>query len=170
MHPAAAGVRHVWPADATQSQPHSYMAILRNVPYGNARFTVEIDGTAQTGFAVVQLPEMILEHEAFREGGEPALPPQILPSRPHFGTLLLKRGFRGSLDLYQWWKAASTGAADARRLVVVRLHNEDNSAVVAQWTLKHTFPIRHGFAPLDGLDGGPLIEQVELACPSVEME
>ncbi len=146
------------------------MAIFRDVPYGNARFTVEIAGAAQPGFAVVQLPEMILEHTEFREGGEQTLPPQILPGRSRFGTLLLKRGFRGSLDLYQWWKAASNGTADARRLVVVRLHNEDNSAVVAQWKLNQAFPIRHGFAPLDGLDGGPLIELVELACPSVEME
>jgi len=146
------------------------MAIIRDVPYGNARFTVEIDGIAQTGFAVVQLPEMILESTEYREGSEKTLPPQILPNRPRNGTLLLKRGFRGSLDLYQWWKAASMSAADARRLVVVRLLNEDNTAVVAQWKLSHAFPIRHGFAPLDGLDGGPLIEQVELACPAVEME
>jgi phage tail-like protein len=146
------------------------MAIFRNVPYGNARFTVEIDGVAQNGFTVVQLPEMSLEQAEYREGGELSLAAQILPNRPRFGTLLLKRGFRGSLDLYQWWKAASMGAADVRRTVRVSLHNEDNSAVVVQWNLIRAFPIRHGFAPLDGQDGGPLIEQVELACASVEME
>jgi phage tail-like protein len=146
------------------------MAIFRELPYGNARFQVEFDGIDRPGFLVVQLPELILESTEYREGGDAPLPSTPVAKRPRFGTLVLKRGFHGGLDLYNWWKEAVAGLPSARRAGTITLQNEDRSAAVAQWHVSGALPVRYGFSPLDGQDGGTLVEMIEVACQNVQLE
>ena len=90
--------------------------------------------------------------------------------RPRFGTLVLKRGFHGGLDLYTWWTEAATGQPSATRTGSITLLSEDQSASVAVWRIKGALPVRYGFSPLDSQDGGTLIEMIEIACQNVELE
>ncbi len=146
------------------------MAVFRELPYGNARFRVEIDGIDSAGFLVIQLPDLIIEYAEYREGGDPLLQSTPIPKRPRFGTLVLKRGFHGKLDLYQWWQQAATGQAGFRRRGVIKLETEDRSAVVAAWTVTGAMPVRYAFSPLDAQDGGTLVELIEIACQNVQLE
>ncbi|HUJ44656.1 MAG TPA: phage tail protein [Opitutaceae bacterium] len=145
------------------------MAVFRQQPYGNARFLVEIGGINHAGFWIVQLPDLIIDHGEYREGDANLLQSTPVAKRPRFGPLVLKRGFHGDLDLYNWWKAATAGQSGARRDVIVKLLSEDQSAEVAVWKIAGGLPVRYGFSPLDGQDGSMLVEMIEVACQNVEM-
>jgi len=146
------------------------MAVFRGLPYGNARFRVELDGIELTGFLVVQLPDLIIEYAEYREGSDPRLQSTPVAKRPRFGTLVLKRGYHGGLDLYQWWQQAASGQVGARRNGVIKLETEDRSAVAAAWRITGALPVRYAFSPLDAQDGGTLVEMMEIACQDVQLE
>ena len=145
------------------------MAVLRDIPYGNARFEVEIDTIARPGIVVAQLPDLIAEQVDYREGSDALRATTPVVKRPRFGSLILKRGFNGSLDFYQWWRGAADGTDGARRRVAIKLLNDDRSAIVATWQITGALPVRYGFSPLDGEDGGVLVEVIEVACQNVVM-
>jgi phage tail-like protein len=145
------------------------MAILRDQPYGNARFLVHIDGLATQAFAEVHLPEFADDAVEYQEGGDAEAPPRKVPGRPRFGSLVLRRGFRGSLDLYQWWRQATSGDPGGRRALRVQLLDEGAVNVVAEWVVDGAWPVRYAVAPLVAAGGEVLMEQAELACESVEI-
>jgi phage tail-like protein len=162
---------YLYPATIYCLRPQlKIMAIYRDTPYGNAQFLVEIDNINKPGFLVAQLPDLILDQTEYREGGDALLQSTPVAKRPHFGTLVLKRGFHGGLDLYNWWKDAATGQPNAKRNGTITLQTEDRTANVAAWHITGALPVRYGFSPLDGQDGGTLIEMIEIACQNVAME
>jgi phage tail-like protein len=145
------------------------MATLRDYPYGNAQFLVEIDGIAEAAFEQVLLPELAIAVVEFRDGGDAERAARKLPGPASYSNLVLKRGFAGSLTLYQWWQQTMQGEGDARRNVAVILLNEERSEV-ARWRLTNAFPARYTFSPLDALDGSELVECLELAFDALRME
>ena len=145
------------------------MAIFRERPYGNAQFLVELDGVIAPDVLEVHLPELGLEAEEFRTGSDQEVTSQKFPSRPRFGNLVLKRGFRGDLELYNWWKQTVSANPGAKRQLTIHLLSENASGAVCSWRLKGAFPLRYAFSPLDGRDGGILMETMEIAADSVEM-
>jgi phage tail-like protein len=145
------------------------MTVLSNNPYSNDLFSVEIPEIELANFEQVLLPEMALEVIEYREGNEASLPGRKLPGRPSFTTLVLRRGYRGSRDLFEWWDSATQGASDARRTVLVKLLDDEHNPVTT-WKFKDTSPARYVFSTLDAQDGGVLVESLELAFDSMEME
>jgi phage tail-like protein len=145
------------------------MAVLRDQPYANARFVVEIDGMETQAFAEVHLPEMSDDVVEYRDGTDKDAAPRKLPGRPRYGTMTLRRGFRGGLELHQWWREATNGGQGGRRNVLVRLLDEGATSVVAEWRLRAAWPARHWFSPLVAQGCETLMENVELACDSVEL-
>ncbi len=83
--------------------------------------------------------------------------------------LLLRRGATGALDLYQWWDQARQGKAPARRVVKVKLLAEDHATVVMSWRFRNVRPVSLSYSPLQAMDGGVLMETLELAFDAVEM-
>ena len=145
------------------------MAIVRDRPYGNAHFSVDLgDGEARS-FLEALLPEMIITYQEFREGNDPQNARKAA-MYPRFSNLILRRGFTGDLSLYQWWQAVADGQNDQRRSLTVNLLSEDRTVVVASWRISNAFPVRYSVAPLDGCDGGVLVETLELTCEGVRME
>lgn len=146
------------------------MAIAQDHPYTNAQYRVDIPGFPQAqAFDEVLLPELIIEVEEFREGSDPTHTPRKIPSIVRYSDLILRRGFAGQLDLYQWWTMVVSHSPDARQTVAVHLLNE-NRDVVASWRLSNAFPVRYTFSPLNALDGSPLVETLEVSCESVTLE
>ena len=145
------------------------MAVLRDQPYGNAQFLVEIDGLAETAFDQVLLPEMSIEVVEYREGADRERASRKLPGMTKSSNITLRRGYRGSLSLHQWFQQTMDGDADARRNMAVVLLDEER-AEVTRWHFHNVFPVQHTFSLLDALDGSTLVEQLELAFDSAEME
>jgi len=145
------------------------MAVLRDFPYGNAQFLVEIDGIAEAAFEQVLLPELAISVVEYRDGGDAERAVRKLPGPASFGSLVLKRGFAGSLSLYQWWQQTMQGDDGARRNLAIILLDEERSEV-ARWRLTNAFPTRYTFSPLDAMDGSVLVECLELAFDTLRME
>lgn len=83
--------------------------------------------------------------------------------------LVLKRGVSGGLDLYTWWDKARRGKAPQRRTVKVELLGEDQHTVVLTWRFFNARPLSLAYSPLNALDGGIVIETLELAFDRLEM-
>jgi phage tail-like protein len=149
------------------------MAVMRDRPYTNSNFLVEFrdeDGHSTTaGFAEVIFPPFTIEQTAPRRGkqsnsrsGEPV----DVTAGNH---LVLKRGQSGDLDLYAWWHGARKAKTTKRRTLKIELLNEDQSAVVLTWHFKDVYPVSLSYSPLRAMEGGIVMESVELAFKSVEM-
>ena len=83
--------------------------------------------------------------------------------------LILRRGANGVLDLYDWWNKAREGKAPKARTVKVVLLAQDHSTVVCTWYFRHARPVSLSYSPLNAMQGGVLIESIELAFDSMEM-
>jgi phage tail-like protein len=150
------------------------MAIVRDDPYSNFNFLVDL-GTGETtgpqgGFAEVQLPEVWLDVIEYRNGNDKENSVRKLTGLDHCGNVILRRGVMGSLALYQWYNDVRNGNVAAHRTVTVQLQNEDHTEVVMTWKLKRARLVRLQWGVLDGRGKDALIESVELACERLEME
>lgn len=146
------------------------MAVQRDFPYNNAHFRVEFPAFPENiFFDEVLLPELLVEAVEVREGNDPDRASRKYPGATRFTNLVLRRGFNGSLALYQWWKATSDGDPGARQDGTIYLLDEEGNAV-SSWRINQSFPVRYSVAPLIGLDGSILFETLEVCCATVKME
>ncbi len=150
------------------------MAVMRDRPYPNMNFTMDIGTGAsegpRAGLVEVVFPEARIQVLEYRNGNEKVNEPIKAPSLTHYGNLTLKRGVVGALDWYEWWNEARNGNPGTARNVVVNLMDEDNSAVVLSWRFLRAVPANYQFSPLNALNGETLIECLELAFERMEME
>jgi phage tail-like protein len=112
---------------------------------------------------VIFAPFTIAERAPGRRAA--ALPPSEAPTP----RLVLRRGVTGALDLYAWWDQARRGKAPPRRVMNVKLLAEDHATVVWTWRFRNVRPVSLSYSPLRGVDGGVLMETIELAYDDVEM-
>jgi phage tail-like protein len=157
------------------------MAVLRDRPYGNSNFLVDFgegDSRSMTaGFAEVIFPQFTSpftpQFTSNHAGPGPDAPIDSQVAEPANATacnrLVLKRGLIGALDLYEWWNSARHGAAPKRRTVKIELLSEDLTTVVLTWHFRNAYPVYLSYSPLRAVDGGIVMESVELAFESVEM-
>lgn len=151
------------------------MAILRDRPYGNFNFLVDLGtgedpASVQARFSEVILPEAAVEVIAYRSGNLKENGFIKLTGVEHYTNLVLKRGVIGSLNLYQWYDEVRNGSQNALRNVTIQLQSEDHSNVVLTWKFLRARPVRYQFAPLDAEGKHILIEYLELAFERMEME
>ena len=83
---------------------------------------------------------------------------------------MLRRGVTGALDLYAWWDQARRGKAPrAARRSPSSCSPRTTRTVVLTWRFRDVRPVRLSYSPLRALDGGVLMETIELAFNDVEM-
>ena len=121
---------------------------------------------APTGFAEVVFPVFGVTTPVPREGDASA-PAHGAPGAAE--RLILKRGVSGALNLYAWWHKARTGKAPQRRTVQVHLLADDHATVVFSWRFRHARPVSLSYSPLRALEGGVLIETLEIEFDRVEV-
>jgi phage tail-like protein len=146
------------------------MAVLRDEPYRNYPFGVDLGDGETAGFAEVLLGTARIEVIEYREGADRQLETRKLPGRAHTDNVVLRRGITGDLDLYRWWDAVRDGDVTARRTVTVTLYTEDRSTAVLRWRLLRAWPAAISFGPLRGLGQEVAIESLELAYERLELE
>lgn len=146
------------------------MSIFSHRPYSCRRFTVDLGTGQPTPFAELILPDLIIEALEYRYGANPSPFVEKMPGRPKFGNIILKRNYRGSLELYQWWKETSLGGANSRRDITISLLNDDGTNVVTTWKIKNAFPVKLEGPELNAKGNEVAIETLELACEGIEIE
>lgn len=150
------------------------MATLRDRPYGNYNFLVDL-GTGdsagvQAGFSEVILPDAWMDVIEYRTGNERESGVRKIPGRVHYGNVALKRGVIGSLDLYKWWNDVRNGDVSALRTVSISLQTEDRTEIALTWKLLRAWPVRYTFSSLDAQGKAVLVELLELAFERMEIE
>jgi phage tail-like protein len=142
-------------------------------PFGAHDFRVEIllpgreRPLCDAAFAECDGLELRLDVEALREGGE-NVRRRLLAGGFTYGEVTLRRGMTDSLDLWEW--AAAVGhdtslRADARVVMLA-----PDGAERARFALARCLPARLRAPRLDAQHGGVAIEELRLACESVELE
>ena len=149
------------------------MAILRDLPYGNQHFRVDLgegtDGPA-AGFCQVVLPDIAIDIVEYRNGNDKESGTRKLPGLARYDNVTLRRGIIGSLDLYQWINQVRNGDATARRTVTISLLSEDLTSVVLTWKLLRAWPVKYRFDDLNGKGTDVAMEELVLAYERLEME
>ena len=85
-----------------------------------------------------------------------------------YGSLTLRRGMTTSGEWYQWWDMARASAAGARKTVMVILM-DGQGADVNRWTFSQAQPTGYFVSQLDALNGGVLVESLELSIAGFTM-
>ena len=149
------------------------MAVMRDRPYTNSNFHVEFrgeDGYSMTaGFAEVIFPRFAIETVDSRQGGSTESRVAEPAGTTAGNRLVLTRGQSGDLDLYAWWNSSRQGKAPKRRTLKIELLGDDHSTVVLTWHFRNTYPVSLSYSPLRAMEGGIVMESVELAFGSMEM-
>jgi phage tail-like protein len=149
------------------------MAILRDAPYGNQHFRVDLgtgDAGPAAGFSHIVLPDISVDVIQYRTGNDKESGVHKLPGLTHYGDVILRRGIIGSLDLYSWINQVRNGDANARRTVAISLLSEDLTNVVLTWKLLRAWPVKYRFGDLNAKGTDVAIEELVLAYERLEME
>jgi phage tail-like protein len=148
------------------------MATLRDAPYGNQHFRVDLgtgDAGPAAGFSHVVMPDISIDVVEYRTGNDKESGVHKLPGLTRYNSVTLKRGVIGSLDLYNWINQVRNGDANARRSVTITLLAEDLTPVLT-WKLLRAWPVKYSFGDLNAKGSDVAIEELVLAYERLEME
>ena len=127
------------------------MAVARDRPYGGFRFRVTVARRELDCVGVV-LPRLLVRAD------EPA------PA----DFLVLRRGYTGSLDLYDWWLQERQPKRSRGRRVSVDLLDDAQRAVTT-WRFEGCRPVELEYTPLDAAESAIVFETITLTFDDVEM-
>ena len=144
------------------------MPVQRENPYANFNFVVDAGLGGEVGFAEVELPAAEIESIEYREGGDRTNASRKLPGRVRYGNVVLRRGISGNLALWEWFKAVRDGQ-QLRRDVTITLLDEARNPV-QQWRLRDAWPAKYDPSDLNGKGNEVLIETLELAVESIDLD
>ena len=138
------------------------MAVASERPYASFRFSVSL-GSARSsaGFCEVVFPPFFV--------AAAAPPRNATADTATPRTLLLRRGFSGTLDLYQWWHSARLAKRPRPRTVTVDLLDEAKQRPVTTWIFSGCRPVCLSYSRLDAQCSALLIESLELSFDNIEM-
>ena len=148
------------------------MVTLRNDPYGNFNFLVDL-GTGDTdgpaaGFTQVDGLGLEVTYAEYRNGNEKGNRVRKIPGLYRVPNVILRRGVIGSTDLFEWLQRVSEGTAEPR---TVRIHLLDQSReVVGSWSLQRSQPARWSGPSLDARGSDVAIEELVLVCEGIDYE
>lgn len=126
------------------------MALACDRPYGSFRFRVAV-ARRELDCVAVTLPRMTVD----RDEHDP-------------GHLVLRRGYTGSLDLYEWWQQQRGPKPGRGRRVTVDLLGDDGRPVTT-WQFDGCRPVALEYSPLDAAESAIVFETVTLAVTATEM-
>lgn len=149
------------------------MATLRDAPYGNQHFRVDLGTGAEgpaAGFSHIALPDISIDVIEYRTGNDKESGTHKLSGLARYGNVILRRGIIGSLDLYNWINQVRNGDANVRRTVTISLLSEDLANVVLTWKLLRAWPVKYSFGDLNAKGTDVAMEELVLAYERLEME
>ena len=138
-------------------------------PLEGSNFIVDFAGTDDASFSHVDLPVALLDEVAYRSGDDRANEPRKQPGLASYSHLVLSRGLTTNLDLWSWWEAARDGDPTVDRNVVVKLL-DGTGQLVLTWKFRNAFPAVYRLSPLDAAASDLVVETVELAFDSMDVE
>ena len=150
------------------------MATKRDNPYGSFNYLVDMgSGTAdvKAGFQEVTGLNVEVTKSEYRNGNEMKNHVRKISSVYKVGDVTFKRGLMGEVDLYKWIDDVRTGAAGARKSVVIQLRDESGTNTVMTWKLTNAWPMKYTGPALNAKTGTDIaIEELVLTCEDLTIE
>jgi phage tail-like protein len=84
--------------------------------------------------------------------------------------LVLRRGFLGSLEIYQWWNDMRLGNDKRFRTLTVDLLDSERGSVVCTWEFTRARPVQLDYSPLQANPASVLIETLTLGFDKMTMK
>jgi phage tail-like protein len=149
------------------------MAVLRDLPYGQFNFLVDLgagtDGP-EAGFQECSGIGMSVDVIEYRNGSDKENSVRKLTGLTRVNDVTLRRGIIGSLNLYQWIDQIRNGDPGGYRNVVIQLQNEDHTATVMTWKLLRARIVKHTSGPFNAKGTDVAMEELTLAYERLELE
>ena len=133
---------------------------VRNDPYGNYNFLVEIDGITRAAFHEVSGFDSTIDVIEHREGGD-NISPRKLPGQTKYSNIVLKWGLAVDTDLVTWHQQAVDGDIQRKNGSIVLLDRRGQE--VARWNFVNAWPSKWTGASLNAEGNDVSIETLELA-------
>jgi phage tail-like protein len=149
------------------------MAVLRELPYAQFNFLVDLGGGSEgpeAGFQECSEIATTVEVIEYRNGNDRTNDPRKLSGLTREADVTLKRGIIGSLGLYQWLEQVRNGDPAGVRSVVIQLQTEDRSAIAMTWKLAKARIVRHASGPLHARGTDVAIESLTIAYERLDIE
>ena len=150
------------------------MAVLRDFPYGQFNFLVDL-GTGSTdgpqaGFQECSEIGMAVDVIEYRNGNDRVNEVRKLAGLTRYPDVTLRRGIIGSLDLHEWIDQVRNGDQGAVRTVRIQLQSEDHTEIVMTWKLLRARIVKHVSGPLDARGTDVAMEELTLAYERLEQK
>ena len=136
-------------------------------PLSVAKFRVEIDGIAASGFLSVTGIDADTNVVDYREGGDQT-PGRKLSGAVKFSNIVLKRGLTADLSLWNWMKDTLSGNVSRRNMSVVIL--DDAGTEVLRLNFSQARPVKWIGPTLNAEGNGVAIETLEIAHEQLSVE
>ena len=105
----------------------------------------------------------------YREGSDPDFTTFKMPGLRKYGNITLKRGTMSTDNGFYKWFSTIKNSTVTRRDLTITLLNESHEEVIT-WNVKQAFPVKYDCGSLNAAKGEVLVESVELACESFEVD
>ena len=128
--------------------------------YNSFRFMVSIEGLNVAAFTECSLPNLQVETEEIKEGGQNAYTHK-LPVRINAGSITLRSGISRNDALLKWYLQVLKGDMKHATRTVSIIIFDSMGTVVATWTFYRAYPIKWGGPALKADDSAFAIEELE---------
>jgi phage tail-like protein len=149
------------------------MAVLRDFPYGQFNFLVDLGSGSEgprAGFQECSEIGMAVDVIEYRNGNDKANEVRKITGLARYPDVTLRRGLIGSLDLYNWLNEIRNGEQGAVRTVTIQLQSEDHTQIVMTWSLRRARIVRYVSGPLNARGTDVAMEELTLAYERLEQE
>jgi len=139
---------------------------VRNDPYAQFNFLLEIEGTTAAGFTEVSGITAESDIIEYREGSEPARV-RKLPALYKFGNITLKRGYTQSRDLWNWRKTTLDGTTERKQGAIILLDEAREPQL--RWEFSQAWVSKYEGPALNATANEAAIESIEIAVEDVRL-
>jgi phage tail-like protein len=102
-------------------------------------FTVELEGLAVGGFREVSGLSAETEVVEFRDGSDNLI--RKLPGRTKWPDIVLKKGFTGSTELFDWAMTLARTGTVVRRSGSIVMYDQSHTEI-ARWRFENAWPVK----------------------------
>jgi len=139
---------------------------VRNDPYRNYNFKLEIQGVTEGHFTEVSNIGIRVQALPYREGGLQQVV-RYLPGRVDNAQIKLSYGLTASRELWLWFMSGVKGKVERKNVSVIML-DSDGVTEVTRWNLVNAWATEWRGAPLDARGQEAAIESLTLVFETME--
>jgi phage tail-like protein len=139
---------------------------MRNDPYAQFNFLLEIEGTTAAGFTEVGGLSAESDMIEYREGSEPARM-RKLPALFKFSNITLKRGYTQNRELWEWRKTTLDGAPERKQGAIILLDEARNP--VLRWEFFEGWISKYEGPALNSTANEAAVESIEIAIEDLQL-